>query len=644
MEREPGEKAPRNGQERRVTITVSQALSIDAVDEVGSAERRASNLLSRAPCRARPGTRSTSPSAGAGRRRPRILVTTRRTIAPAAHDTPAGRGRRRGDQRLGQDQPPWSHRRRDWRRRRRARRRRTRAAPRSSARTPTRSTATTRREAAAAPRKPRTTSPWTAPSRPPAGRAPATCRRLRRLGASCWARSRAEDVRCRPSNWHRPRGRRLPVVYRTGRRAVQRRGGRRGGSPGRAVCCAGREAQGAALRSIHFTAFGSSARADGKPAVDVVAIDDAGRVTDERVGGEAVDRQLLAAASLDRPERRHHALQVLRHRAGDVDGRPLLRAAAGALDRALRLLLGVPVVDAELLVGRDHLPEVRGLHLGHGLGRGPGAGRHRRRECDGGDDRRHQKHARRECFRHEEAPCPCPRAGRPRADDADRTPVRPESSRAKRKETFSPGRIRSGTGSGAGGWGRIRSRRASPPRCEARSARRSRRPSPATAARGSWRRPSRAARAAARQVSRERDRDVEQPGVGVMVVVDVHRHVAEVPLLRPRVHDEHRRDTARERRREKLVGARALSSPPTDSGSSVTRWNLPLTRTSWRRRPHLDGGGGKAHDPTATACSAITPSRNLPIAVAGWAPTKPVTGSPFAKTATWGCSGCRSGP
>ena len=85
-------------------------------------------------------------------------------------------------------------------------------------------------------------------------------------------------------------------------------------------------------------------------------------------------------------------------------------------------------------------------------------------------------------------------------------------------------------------------------------------------------------------------------------------------------------------------GAGALSSPPTALGLVRDEVELPVDQDVLPQRARDRAcGGGEAHAAsTGPAWSAMTPSRNLPIAGAGWAPTKPVTGSPFAKTATVG--------
>ena len=172
-----------------------------------------------------------------------------------------------------------------------------------------------------------------------------------------------------------------------------------------------------------------------------------------------------------------------------------------------------------------------------------------------------------------------------------------------------------------------------------RAARRSRLPPPATAAPG---------RSAATFSSRascssvrspvKRDRDVEPPWRRVVVVVDGDRDVAEIPLLGARVHDEHRGDAARERRREELVGRGRAVLAADRLGLVGDEVELPVDQDVLPQRAgDRAGGGGEAHAAsTGPACSAMTPSRNLPIAGAGWAPTKPVTGSPWAKTATVG--------
>ena len=141
-----------------------------------------------------------------------------------------------------------------------------------------------------------------------------------------------------------------------------------------------------------------------------------------------------------------------------------------------------------------------------------------------------------------------------------------------------------------------------------------------------------------RQIARERDRDVEPPWRRVMVVVDRDRDLAEVPLLGARVHDEHRRDAAGQRRREELVGRGRAVLAADRLGLVRDEVELPVDQDVLPQRAgDRARGGGEAHAAsTGPACSAMTPSRNLPIAGAGWAPTKPVTGSPFAKTATVG--------
>ena len=61
------------------------------------------------------------------------------------------------------------------------------------------------------------------------------------------------------------------------------------------------------------------------------------------------------------------------------------------------------------------------------------------------------------------------------------------------------------------------------------------------------------------EVAAELDRDLEPARRRAVVVVDLDRHVAELPVLRPRVHDERRRDAGGERGREELVRRRSAA-------------------------------------------------------------------------------------
>ena len=70
------------------------------------------------------------------------------------------------------------------------------------------------------------------------------------------------------------------------------------------------------------------------------------------------------------------------------------------------------------------------------------------------------------------------------------------------------------------------------------------------------------------------------PRRALRVVLNVDRELADVPGLPLGVHRDHRRNAARECRRQQLVWGRPVSVPPREAGSSVMIGWRPLTSTS----------------------------------------------------------------
>jgi hypothetical protein len=107
--------------------------------------------------------------------------------------------------------------------------------------------------------------------------------------------------------------------------------------------------------------------------------------------------------------------------------------------------------------------------------------------------------------------------------------------------------------------------------------------------------------------------DVEPARRRTMVVVDVDRHVAEIPILRPRVHDERRRDASRQRSREELV--RRRSAPL----AAEVRWlvgDQPVPAVDHDHLPQSVGNrarcGVKRHRPPTTCPPAVSTASGRP--------------------------------
>ena len=110
-----------------------------------------------------------------------------------------------------------------------------------------------------------------------------------------------------------------------------------------------------------------------------------------------------------------------------------------------------------------------------------------------------------------------------------------------------------------------------------------------SAERAGARDPFQASSCASREVAAELDRDSEPARRRAMVVVDRDRHLTEVPVLRPRIHHERRRDAGCECCRKQLVRRRRAAVTAEPFGLVGDQPVLPSMTTSWRRVPGSSG-------------------------------------------------------